>query len=148
MAETDEIAPLSRPDPEIQTWKIPTNGIALRLFLTCWLIYSVHFATNIVREIYPALALGDHLSFRLDEYAGLHPDIFEKPGYGWHINNNPGVSFVAAIPYTILRPGINWVVERINQARVIAGQTEPPQYASPWPLARRFLLRHGAGAMM
>ncbi len=138
MAETDETAPLSRPDPEIQTWKIPTNGIALRLFLTCWLIYSVHFATNIVREIYPALALGDHLSFRLDEYAGLHPDIFEKPGYGWHINNNPGVSFVAAVPYTIFRPGINWVVERTNQARVSAGQTEPPQYASPWPLARQF----------
>ena len=78
-----------------------SKGIAVRLFISCWLIYGLHFATNIVREIYPAIALGDALTFRLDEYARLHPDIFEKPGYGWHINNNPGVSFFAAIPYAV-----------------------------------------------
>src|SRR4051812_23910186 len=44
-------------------WRFSTRGLAVRLFLTCWLIYSLHVATNTVREIYLALAIGDHLSF-------------------------------------------------------------------------------------
>ncbi len=74
------------------------GSIAWRLFLTCWIVYALHFATDISREIYPAVALGDHFSFRVDEYAGLHDDLFEKEGYGWHIGNNPGVSMMAALP--------------------------------------------------
>src|SRR5262245_36849401 len=65
------------------------RSVALRLFATCWLVYVLHFATNTVREIYPALTLGDHLSFDLSEYLGFHPDIFEIPGRGAFINNNP-----------------------------------------------------------
>jgi len=114
------------------------KGIAIRLFLTCWLIYTIHFATNTVREIFPALALGDHLSFRVDEYANMHPDLFEKPGYGWHIGNNPGVSMLAAIPYALARPVIDPIVARVNQARAASGQSIPPEYESPWPMARQF----------
>jgi len=88
-----------------------SRSTAIRLFLTCWIIYGLHFATNIVREIYPALALGDHLSFRVDEYAGMHPDVFERIGYSWHTANNPGVWIVAAIPYAIARPVIDPIVE-------------------------------------
>jgi len=53
---------------------LPASGAAaaLRLFLTCWLVYALHFATNIVREIYPAVSLGDRLTFDVSEYAGLH----------------------------------------------------------------------------
>ena len=40
--------------------------IAVRLFLTCWIIYALHFSTNIVREIYLTLSIGDHASFRVD----------------------------------------------------------------------------------
>ncbi len=114
-----------------------TGQIAFRLFLTCWIVFVLHFATNIVREIYPALAIGDHLSFRVDEYANLHPDLFESPGRGWHINNNPGASMVAAIPYAIARPIIDRIVERARVARAADGAT-PPAYASPWPMARDF----------
>ncbi len=113
-------------------------SIAVRIFLTCWLIYVLHFATNIVREIYPALALGDHLSFRVDEYAHMHPDLFETPGYGWHIGNNPGASMLAAIPYAAARPVIDPIVAYVNQKRAASGLTEPPTYASPWPMAREF----------
>lgn len=119
-------------------WKYPTRGIAIRLFFTCWIIYGLHFTTNIVREIYPAVALGDHLSFRIDEYANMHPDLFEKEGYGWHIGNNPGASMLAAIPYAISRPIIDRVVDYINQTRAASGQTDPPPYNSPWPMARDF----------
>src|SRR5262245_28519573 len=75
------------------------KGIAVRLFLTCWFVFAIHATTNIVREVYPAVAMGDHLSFRVDEYAGLHPDLFELPGHGWHINSNPGASMIGFIPY-------------------------------------------------
>jgi hypothetical protein len=119
-------------------WHYPPRGIALRLFLTCWLVYALHFASNIVREIYPALALGDHLSFRVDEYANMHPDLFEKPGYGWHIGNNPGASMLAAVPYALARPLIDPIVAAVQRARAASGQTEPPSYASPWPMARDF----------
>ena len=124
--------------PTATGWRFSPRGIALRLFITCWLIYVLHFATNTVREIYLALAIGDHLSFRVDEYANMHPDLFEKEGYGWHIGANPGASMIAAVPYTLARPLIDWVVERTNQKRVAAGLTEPPAYNSPWPMAREF----------
>ncbi len=122
----------------IVPWRFSPRGIAARLFLTCWLVYGLHFATNIVREIYPALALGDHFSFRLDEYANMHPDLFDKPGYGWHSGNNPGVSMVAAIPYALARPVIDRVVARVQRQRAASGQTEPPAYNSPWPMAQEF----------
>jgi hypothetical protein len=123
--------------PEV--WRLSPRAIAVRLFFTCWLVYCLHLATNSVRELYPALAMGDHLSFRVDEYAGLHPDLFEKPGYGWHINSNPGASMLAALPYALARPAIDLVVARVNRQR--QGQAQPPAYNSPWPMAREFFRR-------
>lgn len=111
---------------------------AIRLFLTCWIVFTLHFATNTVREIFLALAIGDHFSFRVDEYRGMHPDLFEKPGYGWHIGANPGASMVAAIPYALFRPAIDAIVARVNRQRAARGQAEPPAYHSPWPMAREF----------
>lgn len=116
----------------------PVKGVGVRLFLTCWIIYCLHFSSNIVREIYPALALGDHLSFRVDDYAHMHPDLFEKEGYGWHIGNNPGASMVAAVPYALLRPIIDPIVLTILRGREASGLSESPTYASPWPMAREF----------
>ncbi|MFQ5689202.1 MAG: hypothetical protein ACE5HQ_02895 [Gemmatimonadota bacterium] len=127
------------PAPIPRRWRgFESRGVAWRLFATCWIIFTLHFSTEIVREHYPALALGDHFSFRLDEYANLHPDLFEKPGYGWHIGNNPGVSMLAAIPYFLARPLIDPVVRRVRERRKAAGLTEPPAFHSPWPNQRRF----------
>jgi hypothetical protein len=114
------------------------KGIAVRLFITCWAIFAMHATTNIVREIYPTLAIGDHLSFRVDEYSGMHPDLFEKPGYGWHINANPGASMLAAVPYAILSPVVNRIQAEVNRRRKERGQIDPPPYNSPWPMARMF----------
>jgi hypothetical protein len=77
--------------------QLSLGSISFRLFLTCWLVFALHFATNTVREIYPALSLGDHFSFDVSEYYGLHPDIFEIPGRGAFINNNPGASILGAV---------------------------------------------------
>jgi hypothetical protein len=119
-------------------WRLSPRGIAVRLFLTCWLVFGLHFATNTVREIFLGLAIGDHFSFRVDEYANLHPDLFEKPGYGWHIGANPGGSMVAALPYALARPIIDRLVQRVNRQRAASGLSEPPGYQSPWPMARAF----------
>jgi hypothetical protein len=113
-----------------------TRQIAVRLFLTSWIVFTLHFSSNSAREIFPALAIGDHLSFRVDDYANMHPDLFEKKGYGWHIGNNPGASMLAAIPYALARPIIDRVVERARRGR--AAVAEPPAYNSPWPMAREF----------
>ena len=56
-----------------------TRQVAWRLFVTAWLVYALHFATDIVRELYPAVALGDRFSFDLDGFCGLHPDLFITP---------------------------------------------------------------------
>ena len=105
------------------------------------MIYALHLATNTVREIYPALSLGEHFSFRVDEYAHLHPDLFEKPGFGWHINSNPGASMAAAIPYALFQPLVTRIVNRVNEQRsagMASGNLRPPHYDSPWPMAQRF----------
>lgn len=115
-----------------------TRGLAWRLFLTCWLVFGLHASTEVVREVYPAVALGDHLSFRLDEYAGLHPDLFEKDGYGWHIGNNPGASMLAAVPYALARPVIDRIVASVQARRAERGESAPPEYESPWPNERAF----------
>jgi hypothetical protein len=122
-------------------WRFSTRGVAVRLFLTCWLVYALHFATNTVREIYPALSLGDHLSFKVSEYAGLHPDIFEIPGRGAFINSNPGASIVGAVPYAIFRPVIDRVVERTQRKRAASGANETAAYNSPYPMAQEFYNR-------
>jgi hypothetical protein len=83
------------------------DGVAIRLFFTVWLVYSLHFASDIVRETYLSLSLGESLSIRVDDYLGLHPDLFEIEGRGVYINNNPGVSMLGAVPYAIARPFID-----------------------------------------
>ena len=113
------------------------RGVAIRLFVTCWLVYAAHFATNTVREIYPALSLGDRLSFDVSEYVGLHPDIFELPGRGAFINNNPGASILGAAPYALARPVIDVIVERAQQARATASG-EIRDYNTDFPLREEF----------
>ena len=114
------------------------RGIAVRLFFTCWIVYTAHVATNSVREIYLALAIGDHFSTRVDEYANMHSDIFEKKGFGWHIGANPGASMLGAVPYFLSRPALDPIVAAVNHARAANGQKDPPTYYSPWPMAREF----------
>ena len=41
----------------------------LRLFLTCWIVFSLHFATNVVREHYPAFSLVEDGDFQRVEPA-------------------------------------------------------------------------------
>lgn len=118
-----------------------TRGISIKIFLTCALVFGLHFATNTVREIFPALSLGDRMSFDVSEYNGLHPDIFEMPGRGVFINNNPGASVMGAVPYLIFRPAVDAVVVRINAGRATDPNAQSQQYDSIYPMAREFYQR-------
>jgi len=124
--------------PQNTFWRFSERGIAVRLFLTCWMIFALHFATNTVREIYPALSFGDRLSFDVSEYAGIHPDIFTIEGRGTFINNNPGASMMGAIPYVLARPLTDRVITRVQQSRAANPQPETTNYDTIYPMAQEF----------
>ncbi len=108
----------------------------IRLFLTVWVVFSVHFTTNVVRETYLAITFGERLSLRVDEYLGLHPDLFEIPGRGAYINNNPGASFLGAVPYALARPGL----ELLYRLRPGLVSPKPPAvYDDPRPNRTTFM---------
>ncbi|NNG15089.1 MAG: hypothetical protein HKM89_01325 [Gemmatimonadales bacterium] len=91
--------------------------MSTRLFLTCWVIYGLHFATDFVREHFLVVSIAEQGTFRLDEYHGLHPDIFQLPDGHAHHGANPGISMIAAIPYFLLRPVTDRIVRRELAAR-------------------------------
>lgn len=123
---------------QTSAWRFSERGIAIRLFLTCWLIFALHFATNTVREIYPVLSLGDNLSFDVSEYEGLHPDIFEIEGRGAFINNNPGASMMGAVPYLLSRPVTDRIIEHVQKTRAANPQAEVAHYDTIYPMAQEF----------
>lgn len=93
-----------------------------RLFLTCWVLFCLHFATDFVREHYLVVSMAEDGTFDLGKYYGLHEDIFKNPPNaphgGVHHGANPGISMLAAVPYAALRPLVDKVV-----ARALAGRT-------------------------
>ncbi|MGQ0764697.1 MAG: hypothetical protein ACT4OZ_03420 [Gemmatimonadota bacterium] len=79
----------------------------LRVFLTAWILVSLHWATDFAREHYLVLSIAEQGSFDLSEYLGLHEDIFRNPPHatpGVHHGGNPGISMLAAVPYALARP--------------------------------------------
>lgn len=75
-----------------------------RIFLVAWIVYSVHFATNVVREHYPAFSVAEHGTFRVDDYQGFHSDIFVHRDGHAVIGNQVLVSVLAAIPLFVFDP--------------------------------------------
>jgi hypothetical protein len=63
-------------------------SVRVRLFLVCWILLSLFFATNVVREHYPAFALLDRGDFKCDRYAHMHADLFQHTDGHWYVGNN------------------------------------------------------------
>ncbi|MBW2240773.1 MAG: hypothetical protein JRH01_02210 [Deltaproteobacteria bacterium] len=114
------------------------DRIGWRLFVTCWVMFSLHFATNIAREYYPAFSLAERGTLRVDPYVGLHPDLFEIEGRGAFMNNNPGTSIPAALPYLLARPIVEPLVARVAAGRAASGQELTDTYEDHRPLRRKF----------
>ena len=132
----------------------------MRLFLTCWLAYAMHFWTDFVREHYLVISIVEDHSFDLGKYLGLHPDIFTNPPSaphaGVHHGANPGISMLGAVAYAPFRPVVDWVVRRELAARgdkdtlaVFQGETRPHRLAFYAETRRRGLdVRFGLVAMI
>ncbi|MBT8337441.1 MAG: hypothetical protein KJO11_12615 [Gemmatimonadetes bacterium] len=88
------------------------RGVAVRLFLTLWTVYAVHFATDFGREHFLVVSMVDDGTFALDPYLGMHNDIFQLPNGRSYHGANPGVSMMAAVPYVALKPVVDRVVNR------------------------------------
>ena len=100
---------------------------AIRVFLTCWLLYTVFWTPWIVREHFPAIALAESGQLNVERYLGWTEDIFPGPRGGAYINNNPGASLTGAVPLLLLRPVLiqvdNWN-QRLPR-RPYQGQDDP-----------------------
>lgn len=98
------------------------HRVAAKVFVTCWVVYSLHWTPHFPRELFPALTLAEQGTLNVEQFAEWSPDIFRGPRGGAYINNNPGASLVGAIPLVVARPILH-VIERWNQ-------TEPPPIVS------------------
>ena len=108
-----------------------------RIFVIAWLLYSVHFATNVVREHYPAFSLVDHGTFRVDEYQGFHSDIFVHRDGHSVIGNQVFVSALAAIPLWIFDPLLD-ALQRHSLAKLQAEGVAQTEYRTDKPNRRAF----------
>jgi hypothetical protein len=109
----ETLAPIATADRfsalvEPASWRgFSSRGLHVRLFLTCWLVYMLHFSPYVYRELYLTLSLAAKHSVHVDEYVDLHPDLFVMPGRGSFMGGNPGTSILAAVPYWISLPVVN-----------------------------------------
>ena len=77
---------------------------AWRVFIVCWMVYTVFWTPYIVREHFPALTLLESGTLNVERYLAWTDDIFPGPHGGAYINNNPGASITGALPLIPLRP--------------------------------------------
>ena len=105
--------------------------------MTGWIILSLHFATNVVREHYPALTLIDHGHFQLDEYAGFHADIFEHRDGHHYIGNQVAGSVVAAVPLLLFKPLLDFLQE-VGATKAKARSGGAAEYKTEYPGRAKF----------
>jgi hypothetical protein len=99
-------------------------SVSSRLFLACWLVYGLFFATNIVREHYPAFALIEQGNFQCDRYQDWHADIFRREDGHSYVGNNVFGSVIAAVPLLVFDP----LLDRLeaHSRRKLAESPTPP----------------------
>lgn len=102
-----------------------------RIFLVAWIVYSVHFATNVVREHYPAFTIAEHGTFKVDEYQGFHSDIFVHNGHSV-IGNQVLVSVLAAVPLLVFDPVLD-ALENHSKARLAREGVRNDEYRTDKP---------------
>lgn len=108
-----------------------------RIFLIAWVVFTIHFATNIVREHYPAFSIAQHGTFRVDEYQGFHSDIFVHRDGHSYIDNQVFVSVLAAVPLFVFSPALD-AVERYSVARLAREGSAAGEYRTDKPLRVQF----------
>ena len=100
----------------------------VRLFLAAWVFFTAHFATNVVREHFPAFSLIGEGTLKVDTYHEFHPDIFQHPDGHWVVGNNVAASYVAAIPLLIFDPILDLLEEHEKEKLQQQGPPEKVEY--------------------
>ena len=68
------------------------RGFSVRLFLSCWLVYCLHLATDFTREHFLISSIVERHTFTMDPYSGMHDDLFTfTDGHTYH-GANPGIA--------------------------------------------------------
>jgi hypothetical protein len=106
----------------------------VRVFLTCWIVYSLFFATNVVREHYPAFSLIERGDWVCDEYAGFHADIFEHTDGHWYVGNNVLGSVIAAVPLVLFDPALDLLEAHSKRKLEASGAPPDTTYDTKYPL--------------
>jgi hypothetical protein len=112
-------------------------SLRVRLFAAAWLLCGLHFATNVVREHYPALALVAHGNLRCDEWADLSPDLFRHRDGHWYANNQVGASLAAAPLLFLLEPLLHHL-EEVGRRQAAASRGSFT-FATEYPARARFM---------
>lgn len=99
--------------------------------------YSIHFATNVVREHYPAFSLIERGTFWVDDYRGFHSDIFVHANGHAVIGNQVLVSALAAIPLFVAKPLLDRL-ENYSKAKIAAEGVSNAEYRIDKPMRRDF----------
>ncbi len=87
----------------------PDRLPVVRLFVTCWAVFALHWAPFIVREHLPAISLAESGTLDVSRFLDLNEDVFKGPNGGAYINNNIGASLFGAVPLTLARPVLDGV---------------------------------------
>lgn len=132
------------------------RSVRVRLFAAVFVVASLLFATQVVREHYPAFALAQHGTLACDEWAGLHPDLFQHDDGHWYANNQVGASLVAAPLLWVASPLLDRL-EAIGKRQAAADGDRPAQFDSAYARRAAFMaevrkrgihLRLGAAAAL
>ncbi|MCC7011829.1 MAG: phospholipid carrier-dependent glycosyltransferase [Planctomycetes bacterium] len=115
-------------------------SVKVRLFLICWIVYSTFFATNVVREHYPAFALIDRGDWVCDRYAGMHWDLFRHTDGHVYTGNNVMGSLIAVPPLLVFDPLLDRLEQhslaKLAEARA-AGREIEATYDTRYPLRQK-----------
>jgi len=105
------------------------------LFLVCWIAFSAFFATNVVREHYPAFALIERGDWVCDRYYGMHADLFRHTDGRVYTGNNVMGSLIAVPPLLLFDPLLDRLEE--HSKRKLAEHPEvDATYDTKYPLRR------------
>lgn len=115
-------------------------SIPVRLFLICWVLYSAFFATNVVREHYPAFALIERGDWVCDRYHGMHADLFRHTDGHTYTGNNLMGSLIAVPPLLLLDPLLD-ALEEHSQRNLAENPTPDATYDTKYPLRRAMFRR-------
>jgi 4-amino-4-deoxy-L-arabinose transferase-like glycosyltransferase len=110
------------------------RSVKVRLFLVCWIVYSAFFATNVVREHYPAFALIDRGDWVCDRYEGMHWDLFRHTDGHVYSGNNVLGSLIAVPVLFVFDPLLDALEERSKAQLAASGGEIDTSYDTKYPL--------------